>query len=175
MSYDKQAKRSAYVEKLKDPRWQKKRLEILQRDEFTCQQCFNTEMCLHVHHRIYQRGKEPWDYSDSLLVTLCEECHYAEAESMRESMELLSLEVQARFFGADVLELAAGFNALKMQHTPSVVSQAIAWSLSSQDFQRELIERYFAAIKKRRGGTPHPDSPEAKASKQNEHGESDAN
>ena len=28
-----------YSEKLKDPRWQKKRLEILERDNFRCQYC----------------------------------------------------------------------------------------------------------------------------------------
>lgn len=28
-----------YSQKLRDPRWQKKRLEILERDSFTCQHC----------------------------------------------------------------------------------------------------------------------------------------
>lgn len=35
MSY----KKSDYSQKLLDPRWQRKRLEILQRDDFTCQVC----------------------------------------------------------------------------------------------------------------------------------------
>ena len=45
-----------YAEKLKDPRWQKKRLEILERDAWVCQKCFDTKSTLHVHHRIYNGG-----------------------------------------------------------------------------------------------------------------------
>lgn len=64
-----------YSEKLKDPRWQKKRLEILNRDKFKCQSCGNGELTLHVHHTKYIRGNDPWDYKDNFLVTLCELCH----------------------------------------------------------------------------------------------------
>lgn len=46
-----------YSDKLKDPRWQKKRLEILTRDEWTCQICFDTESTLVVHHQKYKAGK----------------------------------------------------------------------------------------------------------------------
>jgi 5-methylcytosine-specific restriction endonuclease McrA len=35
--------RRTYGDKLKDPRWQKRRLEIFKRDEWTCQQCGDTE------------------------------------------------------------------------------------------------------------------------------------
>lgn len=51
-----------YSEKLKDPRWQKKRLEIMARDFFTCQMCQCKDNTLHVHHRHYIGGREPWDY-----------------------------------------------------------------------------------------------------------------
>lgn len=66
-----------YSEKLKDPRWQKKRLEIFQRDKFTCQSlgCGSTEKTLHIHHLIYQKGLEPWEYNEKFLLTLCEDCH----------------------------------------------------------------------------------------------------
>lgn len=63
-----------YAEKLKDPRWQKKRLEIMQRDNFACLNCCSKDKTLNVHHVIYVKGLDPWDYGDSLL-TLCEECH----------------------------------------------------------------------------------------------------
>lgn len=66
--------KKAYAEKLKDPRWQKRRLEVLGRDEFTCQHCFDSESTLHVHHRAYGNG-DPWDVPDCYLVTLCAECH----------------------------------------------------------------------------------------------------
>lgn len=67
-----------YAEKLKDPRWQKKRLEILNRDNFTCQSagCYETTKTLHVHHLDYIPESEgPWDYPDYYLMTLCEDCH----------------------------------------------------------------------------------------------------
>ena len=65
-----------YSEKLKDPRWQKKRLEILKRDKFRCRFCGNETETLHVHHLEYvDYYKEPWDYSNALLMTLCKTCH----------------------------------------------------------------------------------------------------
>jgi hypothetical protein len=67
---------SWYSEKLQDPRWQKKRLEILQRDNFTCLGCEATDKTLHVHHTVYVKGVEPWDYDQSLM-TLCSDCHEA--------------------------------------------------------------------------------------------------
>jgi len=64
-----------YSEKLKDPRWQKKRLQIFNRDKFTCKLCGDTETTLHVHHKEYISGNDPWDYPNKLLVTICEHCH----------------------------------------------------------------------------------------------------
>lgn len=67
-----------YAEKLKDPRWQKKRLEVLNRDEFTCRYCGDTKTTLHVHHLYYSKGAEPWDYDECELLTVCEDCHSVE-------------------------------------------------------------------------------------------------
>jgi hypothetical protein len=64
-----------YAEKLKDPRWQRRRLEVFQRDKFTCQWCFMDHKTLHVHHLDYIDGREPWDYPMEYLQTLCHECH----------------------------------------------------------------------------------------------------
>lgn len=64
-----------YSEKLKDPRWQKKRLEILNRDKWCCRACGDKESTLHVHHKYYITDREPWEYPDICLVSLCENCH----------------------------------------------------------------------------------------------------
>lgn len=64
-----------YAEMLKDPRWQKRKTEILTRDRFTCQLCGDTEKSLHVHHLRYIKGNKPWEYNDEDLITLCEDCH----------------------------------------------------------------------------------------------------
>lgn len=66
---------TTYSEKLKDPRWQKKRLEIMQRDKFCCKKCGDAETTLHVHHKEYHAGLRPWDYENKNYITLCEHCH----------------------------------------------------------------------------------------------------
>ena len=68
----------SYSDLLKDPRWQKKRLEILNRDDFKCKCCGDEKSTLHVHHQFYLSNHKPWDYEDSILLTLCEECHLCE-------------------------------------------------------------------------------------------------
>jgi len=65
----------SYSEKLKDPRWQKKRLRIFERDKWKCLDCGATDNTLHVHHLRYFNGADPWDYDDVHLATLCEKCH----------------------------------------------------------------------------------------------------
>lgn len=63
-----------YSEKLKHPKWQRKRLEILNRDNFKCDLCSDTETELHIHHYEYNEG-DPWDIDNKYLVTLCKHCH----------------------------------------------------------------------------------------------------
>jgi hypothetical protein len=75
-----------YSDKLKDPRWQKKRLEVFQRDGFKCTKCGEDELTLHVHHLKY--NKQSWDAPLEDLATLCESCH-----SIIESFKKTKLEV----------------------------------------------------------------------------------
>lgn len=49
------------------------RLEILNRDHFTCVLCGDTDTELHVHHQEY-RGN-PWEANPDKLFTLCKYCH----------------------------------------------------------------------------------------------------
>lgn len=97
---------SRYGELLRDPRWQKKRLEIMNRDNFTCQVCGLTEgRLLNVHHLWY--GPTPWDIPNNLLLTLCEDCHKKE-ESVND--KLVSVFKSVSEFGIlrmDMVELIA--------------------------------------------------------------------
>lgn len=81
----------SYSDKLKDPRWQRKRLEIFQRDDFTCQAtaCHSKHKTLHVHHLIYSKGKDPWDIDNKCLLTLCEDCHNELENDQDEQIERL--------------------------------------------------------------------------------------
>jgi len=67
--------KKTYAEKLKDPRWQKKRLEVLSDAEFQCELCGDTESTLHVHHKQYIKGHDVWEYERQQLACLCESCH----------------------------------------------------------------------------------------------------
>lgn len=69
----KRQKSFGYPAKLRDPRWQKKKNGILERDSYRCQMCKSTDRTLSVHHLAY--SGEPWDVQDSELITLCCNCH----------------------------------------------------------------------------------------------------
>lgn len=88
-----------YSEKLKDPRWQKKRLEILNRDEFKCQHCLDEESTLNVHHISYSEG-EPWEIENKLLLTLCKNCHEHETEAIKLSSRELIMKLKNLGFEA---------------------------------------------------------------------------
>lgn len=64
-----------YSELLKHPFWQRKRLEIFKRDNFTCLVCHDTLSNLQLHHNYYEPNTLPWDYPDACFQTLCDLCH----------------------------------------------------------------------------------------------------
>jgi hypothetical protein len=121
-----------YSEKLKDPRWQKKRLEVFERDEWTCQKCFDGESTLHVHHLTYEKGKDPWDYDIDNFITLCAECHACEFETRSDYEKmLLSLIKSKGFLADDVYKIVQGFLKLKIKYTPEVTASIIEFILST--------------------------------------------
>lgn len=63
------------MEDYKSPSWQKKRLQILERDGWSCTFCKDAESPLQVHHRWYEPDRKLWDYPDIVFLTLCERCH----------------------------------------------------------------------------------------------------
>lgn len=66
-----------FKEQYKHPMWQKRRLEVLGKSDFMCQECGDEEKQLHVHHRQYFKGRMVWEYSDDELICLCGPCHEA--------------------------------------------------------------------------------------------------
>jgi hypothetical protein len=69
------AQKQSYYELLKHPKWQKKRLEVLQFADFQCEDCRADDVTLHIHHTYYEKGLAPWEYLEESLHALCEECH----------------------------------------------------------------------------------------------------
>ena len=66
-----------YNEKLEDPNWKRRRTEILKRDNYQCQRC-KSRLSIQVHHKKYIINRDPWEYPDENLITLCRYCHKKE-------------------------------------------------------------------------------------------------
>ena len=130
----------SYSEKLRDPRWQRRRLEIMHRDEFTCQKCGDKENTLHVHHRWYKSGKEPWEYPGELLVTLCESCHQSEEENKEAQKYLIRAFLVCGNFNTDLTKTADNLIWLQTELGLNYFRQLIDLSNGNQKFNEELIQ-----------------------------------
>jgi 5-methylcytosine-specific restriction endonuclease McrA len=83
-----------YKELLKDPRWQKKRLEVFERAGWKCEWCGAKDNTLHIHHKYYDFQLKPWEYPSESLACLCEDCHWEfnmRLKSIKEMMGKLDL------------------------------------------------------------------------------------
>lgn len=96
----------SYSDKLKQPLWQKKRLEIFQRDNWTCTKCKSVDKELHVHHLDYIEGIQPWEYPNDMLTTLCASCHAGEGERPKHEKYLLQSLKMKGFLAMDILQLS---------------------------------------------------------------------
>jgi glutaredoxin len=105
-----------YIEKLKDPRWQKKRLEIFQKANFKCEYCTSAKDTLHVHHKTYFKDRDPWEYSNYFLICLCYECH--------QWLEDLKTEVKRSVDLLDYFQLRQVKEVLELLYAPSAVCVA---------------------------------------------------
>lgn len=145
-----------YKEKLLDPRWQKKRLEILQRDDWACQRCFDTENTLHIHHRLYKKGLDPWEYEDNWLVTLCADCHQSETDCKHEAMDTLisALKLYYGAFEDEIHGLGCDFAHGPLAHNKEVVFSTIGYFLRNHSFQQEMTDKYFEILKEKRNEAP---------------------
>jgi hypothetical protein len=95
--------RMTYTEQLKHPKWQKKRLKVLERANFQCQSCLETDKTLHVHHKLYRKGAMAWEYDDADLAVLCEDCHQEETLARAELAEWLA------FLDVSDLQMVIGY------------------------------------------------------------------
>jgi len=126
-----------YAKELLDPRWQRKRLEIMGRDLFKCRECDAQDRVLHVHHRYYVGGRKPWEYPSWALVTLCEACHSEKKTPIRESDGRVTYdewEVMAATMGwADVLPLALAYHVFCKSYALSPVAANLALERALND------------------------------------------
>ncbi len=135
-----------YSTKLKDPRWQKKRLKILSRDEWTCRYCYDTESPLVVHHKLYLPKLEPWEYPNDLLITICEDCHRIEREERLFQEQRLLNELKKYFSSPDIQGIANCLDGFKLLHSHEVVANAYGDALQYPKLQQYLIDNLFISI-----------------------------
>lgn len=100
----------SYADRLRDPRWQRLRLEVMQRDGFSCTLCGDSTSTLHVHHRYYERGRDPWEYPLDSLRTLCERCHEGISALTR------ALKDKTKLLDERVLPVLVGFVEFLLKH-----------------------------------------------------------
>jgi hypothetical protein len=139
--------KKTYSEKLKVPRWQKKRLEIFNRDKWTCRQCGEKENTLYVHHLKYSCGKEPWDIDNDLLITLCESCHEIETLYRKDvENDLLELLKELNLLLIDVESFTNVIRSLSKSHGVKNVLNLLLWfdcNKSGEDNFKRLINEFL--------------------------------
>ena len=131
-----------YQQKLRDPRWQKKRLQILERDNWTCQKCTDTEATLVVHHRRYCGKTDPWDYDDYDLVTLCEPCHKEEYATWAEAEDTLILGAKLRLWSTDAWGLGHSIRCMRTELPSVLIMELVSWLLKDVSAQQLLTRAY---------------------------------
>lgn len=134
-----------YSDLLRDPRWQRCRLEILSRDGFRCRFCSAADRELHVHHCYYEKGKAPWEYPDWSMLTACADCHETIEQNMKELRLLIARAVSLGLL-AKIIET---MKSLSVPSPPALHPQT--------DLKRRLCEarshEEAIAILKELGGT----------------------
>ncbi len=138
--------KTTYAKKLLDPRWQKKRLEVLQRDNWTCQICLDKKTTLHVHHKRYTKNKNPWEYDLSLLVTLCKDCHEEESEKIKNDQmkfKMTDAFLFAGFFMSELPSFCASVWCCKLQERPGLVLDAYGYAFENPEIQKYILDKYI--------------------------------
>ena len=80
-----------YSEKLRHPNWQKKRLQILERDGWKCLACGSSNKNLQAVHIVFNKGCLPWEYADHCYQSLCDDCYKLRQELADKASNALRL------------------------------------------------------------------------------------
>lgn len=120
----------------RDPRWQKKRLEVLSAANWTCSQCGDVDQQLHVHHYWYTRDEPPWVVVDGQLAALCHECH-ATAEEIKSGFAQLFSMVNVDVLHGFMCALHCSFGRNSVKATMSAMQELLR---SPEEFDRLVIK-----------------------------------
>lgn len=139
----------AYWQLLKHPNWQKRRLERLELGGFTCAHCDATEVPLHVHHGLYRKNAQPWEYADTELHVLCENCH-AEAEAVmariKECIGVFRLDMLQHLLGyvEAMRAFEAALGGINEPFPEEIALPAASAALGVADYAKAAVARVSA-------------------------------
>jgi len=140
---------TTYSDKLKHPKWQKRRLEILNRDNFACTDCKSTDKTLHVHHRYYEKGLDIWDYPDNAFLSLCEDCHKAEEHLLKILEQTIGKQLRRSKFRANQLcSIISTLSSFSFDTPPEEMSSIITCSLENGKLRNKMVANYKSLSKK---------------------------
>lgn len=117
-----------YSYQLKSPKWQKKRLDILNLRGFKCEKCNCEENQLHVHHRFYLKNRKAWEYDNDVFQVLCYICH--ENEHKKEDQQKFEISDIWLFFiqryelvnNQNVLSLLELMHSMETRYDPNTLN-----------------------------------------------------
>jgi len=117
-----------YSDQLKSPKWQKKRLDILNLRGFKCEKCNCEENQLHVHHRFYLKNRKAWEYDNDVFQVFCHICH--ENEHKKEDQKKFEISDIWLFFiqryelvnNQNVLSLLELMHSMETRYDPNTLN-----------------------------------------------------
>jgi hypothetical protein len=122
--------------KYSDSRWQKKRLEVMNRDGFKCKSCGaeGDGVTLNVHHSFYEKGLDPWAYDNDTLITLCEDCHEERHWMQQSILGMMSEHTNNEIWGLylmsfgypKLMKLFSDFQAKGVSLSPDLVYEVVS-------------------------------------------------
>lgn len=127
-------KKKNYSDKLKNPNWQKKRLEVLNLRGFKCELCGCETKELHVHHRFYLKGRDIWEYDNDVFQVLCCDCHEKEHSKINKQIEVVPEKYKKLIYDIEACSEIRGDNLESI----SFIIEAYLKYIQDEDFLSNL-------------------------------------
>lgn len=131
----------SYKENLLDKRWKEKREQIVRRDGNQCKNC-QSEYNLQVHHCYYD-SKEPWEYEDQSLVTLCQKCHEYETLYLDKMKKMMNDAISRKGVSADIFDsLVFAFQNCHLHGDDKTAWRALCWAIRTPPIMIAIIDAF---------------------------------
>ena len=118
--------------------WKARRAEILEIDNHQCKRCKSTDN-LEVHHLVYHRWCEIWEYKDAELITLCKSCHEEVHHYKNEINKSLVAQMKFWCHGIDdsyydTMQAVRHFESMNAEQISNVVQLCASFTFDKEAF-----------------------------------------